>query len=149
MIPRNFWLAGMITLLLATAVPLIGRSLRDNNRSRCQWDGMPIDPAFCVRVVTTRNTSYSFCCVLCAGAWADRVSDGLSTVHVTDEASGIEVAAADAYFVRSTIPTNKVTGNRWHTFRSIADARKHADATRSRVVPVSGSPLALAGGSTE
>ncbi len=149
MIPRSFWLAGMITVLLAAIVPLIGRSLRDNNRDCCHWDGMTIDPAFRVRIVTTSNRSYSFCCVLCAGAWADRTSDRLSTVHVTDEASGIEVTAADAYFVRSTVPTNEVTGNRWHTFRSIADARKHADATRSRVVPVSGSPLALAGGSTE
>ena len=39
-----------------------------------------------------------------------------------------EVDAASAWFVRSQVVTNPVTGNRVHAFRNPDDARRHAEA---------------------
>ena len=51
---------------------------------------------------------------------------------MTDEAGGIELEAGEALYVRSTVVTNAVTGNRRHVFRRDADARKHAEAANGR-----------------
>ena len=139
----------MVTIILSAALPFIGHTLRDNGSPRCDWDGIAIDSAFRVHVITMQGESHSFCCVLCAAAWVDRSASTIEKTLVTDETSGLDIAAADAFFVRSSVPTNEITGNRWHTFRTGADAQSHADATRSRVVSASDSPLAFANRPTE
>lgn len=149
MIHRHLWLTAAVTLFVAAVLPLIGHTVRGKNPARCHWDGLPVDSVFRVRVATSPDVSYSFCCVLCAAAWIDRSAAAVSHIYVTDESSGIEVNAVQAFFVRSTVPTNAITGNRWHTFRTSADALRHADAARARVVSVTDSPLASASGLTD
>ena len=69
---------------------------------------------------------FSFCCVHCTRLWLAQRDDPPAAVAVTDEATGEPVEARAAVFVRSTVATNPVTGNRVHAFRDRAAAEEHA-----------------------
>jgi len=63
----------------------------------------------------------------------DFLSDILSGFPYCDNtlfANGL--SASQAHYVRSTVATNAVTGNRRHVFRTVEDALKHAEAAHGR-----------------
>jgi hypothetical protein len=53
---------------------------------------------------------------------------------VTDETSGALISASEAWFVRSSVITNRVTRNRVHCFQSRADAERHAAAFAGEIL---------------
>lgn len=132
MIPNSWWNAGLFWLLIVAALPFIGHLIRGDRGDRCDWDGLKIEPIYQVRVVEQSGVSFRFCCVQCSMRWWERRGAETSQVLVTDEISGQEIEASEAYFVRSLVSTNQVTGNRLHVFRDIADAQKHAEAADGR-----------------
>src|SRR5207302_1669595 len=67
-----------------------------------------------------------------ASLWLARRGDRPEAVYVTDEAGGAGIDSRSAYFVRSTVVTNPVPGNRTHVFRDRADMAEHARAFRGR-----------------
>lgn len=120
---RREWLLAT-GLVLSALLPVIGKGCR-RAAAGCAFDGAPIQPLYHVRVLGPRG-SRSFCCVRCAGWWLEREPARSPRVLVTDEAAGKEIPAARAYFVRSSVVTNPVTGNRVHAFARLQDARRHA-----------------------
>lgn len=113
-------------LLVAVGLPLVGTWARRHAPPRCELDGLAVEPPYQVRVVDGAGGSHRFCCVRCATGWLARQGETPAAVLVTDEAGGGEVDARSAYFVRSGVVTNSVTGNRVHAFRDRADAEQHA-----------------------
>jgi hypothetical protein len=105
-------------MMLVVGLPLLGFWARRDGTPRCAFDGLPIEPVYRVSVFRGRDVSNEFCCVRCAERWLERNST--SDVLVTDETSGERIDARDAWFVRSTVVTNRVTGNRVHVFRERA-----------------------------
>jgi hypothetical protein len=60
---------------------------------------------------------------------------------VTDEASGEEIEAKSATYVRSLVVTTPTTGNKVHAFGNPADAEGHAARWQGRVLSAAEQPL--------
>jgi hypothetical protein len=125
---RSRLLLFLAGLLVVVGLPLAGWWGRRGAAPRCELDGLTIEPLYRVRVVDRAGASHRFCCVRCAARWLGRQGDRPRAVYVTDEASGAEVDAGSAFFVRSAVVTNAVTRNRVHAFRDRAAAEEHARA---------------------
>ena len=134
MIPNSWWLTGLVGLVVVAALPIIGNSMRGDGGNRCAWDGLSIEPIYRVRLVEGSADSFQFCCIQCAERWLTQRRNEKLEVFVTDEASGQEMFAENSHFVRSTVSTNEVTGNRVHVFRNLENATKHAEAAHGRLL---------------
>jgi hypothetical protein len=132
MIPKSWWYFGLFWLIIVATLPFLGHLIRGNRGDRCDWDGLKIEPIYQVRLVEQSGISFRFCCIQCAMRWWEHRGSETSQVFVTDEISGDEIEASEAYYVRSLVSTNQVTGNRQHVFRDIADAQTHAEAAGGR-----------------
>lgn len=143
MVPRSWWWKGVAGLLLVASLPFIGQFYRTDRESCCNWDGLALNPLYRVRVISSTDNSKHFCSVQCAVLWLSRNRDKVARILVTDEVSGTEMDAADAVYVRSSIVTNRITGNRIHVFRTEVDAQKHAEAANGRKLSGSERPFNL------
>jgi hypothetical protein len=132
MVPRSWWLTALAGLVIAALLPFVGHLIRGDAQHRCAWDGQEIELIYRVRIVEDAENTYEFCCLQCAELWLERRGHKPLRILVTDEASGQEIEAFKAYYVRSTVATNAVTGNRRHVFRTAEDALKHAEAAHGR-----------------
>ena len=99
--------------------------MRRGRQKSCAFDGMTIQPLYHVRIVDG-NTSHTFCSVTCAVQWLELQEPKLRELYVTDERNGRETPARTAFYVRSLVETNPVSGNRVHTFANRLDAENHA-----------------------
>ena len=134
-------LAALAALVLLALVPLAARWLRRESPGRCALDGAAVVPLYRVRICDSVGEYRSFCCVRCAELWLARQSAPPQTIRVTDEASGQEIDAKAAVFVRSLVVTTPTTGNRIHAFASRAAAEQHADVASGRVLGGSKRPF--------
>ena len=132
MIPNSWWLSGLAGLVIVTVIPVVGHWIRGDREGRCAWDGLEIEPIYQVRIVEKPGVTYQFCCLQCAEFWLKRRGRKPIAIFVTDGASGREIKASNAFYVRSTVATNAVTGDRRHVFRAVEDALKHAKAAHGR-----------------
>jgi hypothetical protein len=127
-------LIAVLGLLVVVGLPLAGKWARRHRGPRCELDGLALVPLYQVTVLDHAGVVHRFCCVGCARLWLARQEGQPRTVYVTDEMSGEEIDARSAYFVRSPVVTNPVTGNRVHAFRHRADAEGHASAFGGELV---------------
>jgi hypothetical protein len=81
-----------------------------------------------------QGRSLAFCCVGCAESWLGRSGASPRAIYVTDEATGREIDAARAFYVRSLVVTTATKGDRVHAFERRADAEAHAAAYRGRLL---------------
>ncbi len=132
--PVSWWWTALAGLVIAAALPVVGHQVRKDGRPRCNWDGLVIEAAFRVRVRDAAGALTGFCDIGCARSWIDRQPSAPHQILVTDEASGELMDATEAFFVRSSIVTNRVTGNRWHVFRDRDHAEQHAEQSRGRLM---------------
>lgn len=132
MITKSWWLVGLLGLGIAAALPVVGHLIRGEADERCAWDGLGLEPIYQVRIIEETGNAYTFCCLRCAESWLEQRGRQPVRILVTDEASGTEISASQAHYVRSTVATNAVTGNRRHVFRTVEDALKHAEAAHGR-----------------
>ncbi len=132
MVPKSWWLTGLAGLAIVAALPFVGHWLRGDQEERCAWDGQELEPIYQVRIVEEPAIATKFCCIRCAESWLERRGRQPLQIFVTDEASGTEIESSKAHYVRSTVATNAVTGNRRHAFAAVEDAVKHAEGARGR-----------------
>jgi len=132
--PVSWWWAALAGLLTVGTLPVVGHWVREDGRPRCLWDGLIVDAAFRVHTRDEAGTFHEFCDLGCARSWIGRHPSTSRTILVTDEDSGEMLDASAAFFVRSSIVTNSVTGNRWHVFRNRARAEQHARESRGRLM---------------
>jgi hypothetical protein len=123
---RSRLLLVLAGLLVVVGLPLAGKWARRHSAPRCDLDGLTIEPLYEVRVVDRAGGSHRFCCVRCAVQWLRKQMDQPAAVYVTDEAGGGEIDARSACFVRTSVVTNPITGNRIHVFRNEAEAKQFA-----------------------
>lgn len=110
------------------ALPLAARALREGGEPRCAYDGVALAPGATVEITAADATERLFCCVDCAQTWLARSGVTPTAILVTDESTGRRIAAGEAWFVRSRVPSNPVTGSRVHTFADENDALGHQGA---------------------
>jgi hypothetical protein len=126
-------------------LPFLGTWLRQTPLDHCALDGAAIVPCYRVRIEDSAGRSYNFCCVHCAQMWLEGKSSRVRMIHVTDEATGGELDAEKAVFVRSLVVTTPTTGNRIHVFLERADAEQHAEKCRGTILSGHDRPFASSG----
>lgn len=122
--------------MLAVALPLLGTYLRRQRLPQCALDGVAVVPTYAVEIATAGEPTRRFCCIRCAQYWLqmEKTSPASRSVNVTDEVTARPVDARDAFFVRSRVVTNAVTGNNVHAFAERADAEQHAAQFRGKLL---------------
>lgn len=135
------WGSALVGLVVVVGLPLAGHWARHGGEPGCALDGMRIDPSYRVAVVDAQGERHEFCCLVCAELWLARQPEAPRAVTVTDEESGWEVDAAEAFYVRSWVVTNQATGNRVHVFQSREAAEEHAAAFAGIVLSDSERPF--------
>lgn|SRR5487761_1159857 len=136
-----FWLVSLAVALVAVGLPCLGTWGRRQNLPQCALDGLAIEPIYAVEIVDARRQRRRFCCIRCAEYWLAHDSTPPVLVQVTDEVAAHTVDAAEAHFVRSSVDTNAVTGNRIHAFADRGDAQAHAAQFHGRLLTGSERPL--------
>lgn len=131
---KQFRWALALTAVAAVGFPSLGKWYRRQRQPRCALDGAPIEPIYAVEMIDAQKSRRRFCCIRCGEYWLARQSGSDQEVRVTDEVTGGDIEASDAFFARSTIVTNQATGNRIHAFRTRHDAEAHASANRGRLL---------------
>jgi len=127
-------------------LPVIGNALRhDAVRHRCAFDGQVTLPAMVV-TMDVSGRSITCCDVRCARRWLVAHSFVATRIEVRDERGGGAIDSSAAFFVRSSVITNRVNGNRWHVFRDRAAAEQHARESRGRLMQGEDHPFADPGG---
>ena len=101
---------------------------------RCSLDGILIEPLYEVTIIRKDNTPYNFSCILSARIWLIENSGRLSSIWVTDEATGKKIRAELAYYVESDVITTPHTRNRVHVFAQETAANSHAQQYAGKFV---------------
>ena len=133
-VPARPWRTAAIGLAMIAALAVAGSVIRQRGRSGCALDGMAIDPHLRVRVLDSQQLSHDFCCIRCAQLWLDHQAQPPRAIYVTDEKTGEEIEAGQAFFVRSRVVTVAATQNRLHAFADRADADRHAQLYSGRIL---------------
>jgi hypothetical protein len=129
-------------LAIAGAIPFAARPLRRDAAERCALDGVEVDARHAVRIVdTATGASHRFCCVPCAATWLSREPQADRRVLVVDEETGAELAAEDAFFVRSLVTAVAATSSRVHVFATESAARRHAEEFHGTLLAGDDHPL--------
>lgn len=110
---------------VAVGVPLASRLAR-RREPGCEFDGQPFVARYVVRLTDPDDRPHEFCSITCAMRWLERDRRPPRSVQVVDEPSGTMIDAARAHFVRSSVTTNAVVGNRIHAFADREAALEHA-----------------------
>lgn len=140
---NRWWGMALLSLLVAAALPGIGRMLRVLPAQRCALDGAEVDPQTRVLLTTADQTRRSFCSLFCAERWLAASGARPQSVLVVDETTGTAIPSEQAYFVRSLIIAHEPTGERRHAFRNPQDARRHAEEHRGRILEGDDRPFGL------
>ena len=114
-------------LIIATIISLaIGcQEERKSIESRCDYDGVKIEPIYAVYFTLQDGTEKKFCSIACASMSFSALKKQIREVRVVDEPSGNKINVLGAFFVESemvTVPHNK---NRIHVFANREDAERH------------------------
>jgi hypothetical protein len=128
------WVIFFAGLLVVLGLPLAGKWARSTPEKCCALDGVEINRLYRVRIVDDQEREREFCCIRCASLWLRKQRSKPQSIFVTDEATGKEVNAAFAWFVWSLVVTVAHTENRIHAFRNHAEAVKHAETARGKVL---------------
>ncbi len=140
-IPQHWWRNAVALWAALPAITVVGIQWRGSRENVCDWDGLPLDATYKVRVLDTQDSQHEFCCVQCAIFWLGEQQGNSFRIFVTDESSCEELLATKAYYVRSTAITNEVNGNRYHVFKKESDAIRHAASARGQVLEVTSFPF--------
>ncbi len=127
---ERLWLTVILAGLTVVGLPVLGTWSRRHRLPRCALDGAPIERIYAVQIIDAEGERHEFCCIRCADYWLARQTVRVRGVRVTDEVSGRLIEAEAAFFVSSSIVTNRATGNRMHVFEHRDDAQRHAAPRR-------------------
>ncbi len=134
MVHSSRWLL-LVGLLVIVGLPVAGYLARRTDGPRCALDGTALNPLYAVEIVDHQGARHEFCCLRCAEIWLSHQREAVQKIIVTDETSGDKMDATAAWYVRSAVVTTPTTGNRIHSFRTRAEAEKHAAACSGVVLP--------------
>jgi ribosomal protein L24E len=93
--------------------------------SRCDYDGVKIEPLYAVYFTLQDGTEKKFCSIACASMSFPALKKKMREVRVVDEPSGNKIDASQALFVESEVVTVPHVKNRIHVFAKKEDALKH------------------------
>jgi hypothetical protein len=122
--PNKSWITLFIFFVIISLV-LGCQEERKSIESRCDYDGVKIEPIYAVYFTLQDGTEKKFCSIACASMSFSALKKQIKEVRVVDEPSGNKINVLGAFFVESemvTVPHNK---NRIHVFANREDAERH------------------------
>lgn len=122
--PNKRWITLFIIFVIISLV-LSCQEERKSIESRCDYDGVKIEPIYAVYFTLQDGTEKKFCSIVCASMSFSKLKKEVKEVMVVDEASEKRVSAHEAFFVESDIVTVPHMKNRIHVFAKKEDALKH------------------------
>ena len=134
---RRGWI---LALVVVAILPWAADRLR-NGSERCELDGVETAPAYRTVIVEADDTAHPFCGVRCAQLWLARHPAPPREIRVTDCATGRELAADDAWFVRSYGTWGDGAPDAIRVFARRADAEQHAEAYGGEMLLASDRPF--------
>lgn len=102
--------------------------------SRCSLDGSRIQPLYEVIIVLRDKSIRRFSSIISARIWFRENSNQVSTILVTDEATGEKIDARQGFYVESKVITTPHTRNKIHVFGQREAAKLHALEFRGKLV---------------
>lgn len=139
------WLPGALALVAIASLPLVAERLRAPVE-RCAMDGVEVRPAFRVRVIDGDFAARAFCGVSCAEAWLRYGGIVPREILVTDGATGREIEAGAAWFVRTVANRSDGAPDGVRVFASREDAERHVKAYGGTVLAGANRPFGGGGG---
>ncbi len=127
------WVALFTTFVIIPLV-LSCQGERKSIESRCDYDGVKIEPIYAVYFTLQDGTEKKFCSIACASMSFSALKKQIRKVRVVDEPSGNKINASEAFFVESDIVTVPHVKNRIHAFGRGEDAMKHLEKFNGRRV---------------
>ena len=118
------WIALFITFVIIS-LGLGCKGERKSIESRCDYDGVKIEPLYAVYFTLQDGAEKKFCSMACASLSFPELKSRIKEVVVVDERSGTKVNASQALFVESEMVTVPHVKNRIHVFAKKEDALKH------------------------
>src|SRR5512139_3474346 len=73
--------------------------------SRCDYDGVKIEPIYAVYFTLQDGAEKKFCSIACASMSFSALKKQIREVRVVDEPSGNKINASEAFFIESDIVT--------------------------------------------
>jgi hypothetical protein len=129
-----------ISFIATCTVSWILHVQHGNRPPGCSLDGSRIQPLYEVTIIDEDKVPRSFSCVVTAGIWFSENREQVSSILVTDEATGKKIKAEDAFYVVSEVVTTPYAGNRIHVFAQRSGATSHAMQFNGRLI---GNPFQL------
>lgn len=129
--PNKRWITPFIIFVIISLV-LGCQEERKSIESRCDYDGMKIEPIYAVYFTLQDGTEKKFCSIVCASMSFSRLKKEVKEVTVVDEASEKGIDASQAFFVESEIVTVPHVKNRIHVFAKEEDALRHLKEFRGK-----------------
>lgn len=142
MTSRAWWYAAAIWLALAVLLPVVGHRWRNGGVNRCAFDGARINPARAVAIDSKPHGLRQFCSLACAENWLQRSKTQPLQIWVTDESTGEQLDASEAFYVRSQVLAHAPTRDRRHVFGDLAAAQRHAEQYLGRLLERQEQPFA-------
>ena len=127
------WIALFITFIIIY-LGLGCQGERKSIESRCDYDGVKIEPIYAVYFTLQDGTEKKFCSIACASMSFSALKKQIKEVRVVDEPSGNKINASEAFFVESDIVTVPHVKNQIHVFSKEEDALKHTQKFKGKWV---------------
>ena len=101
---------------------------------RCDYDGFHIQSNYAVYFSLQDGSEMKFCSLVCASISFQQFKAKGVKVMVTDEVSGAQIHASQAFFVESEVVSVPHVRNRMHVFEKRQDAERHLNRFKGRWV---------------
>jgi len=131
--PNKRWITLFIIFVIISLV-LGCQEEKKSIESRCDYDGVKIEPIYAVYFTLQDGAEKKFCSMACASLSFPELKSRIKEVVVVDERSGTKVNASQALFVESEMVTVPHVKNRIHVFSKEEDALKHIQKFKGRWV---------------
>ena len=131
--PNKRWITLFIIFVIISLV-LGCQEEKKSIESRCDYDGVKIEPLYAVYFTLQDGAEKKFCSMACASLSFPELKSRIKEVVVVDERSGTKVNASQALFVESEMVTVPHVKNRIHVFSKGEDALKHIQKFKGRWV---------------
>jgi ribosomal protein L24E len=131
--PNKSWITLFIFFVIISLV-LGCQEERKSIESRCDYDGVKIEPIYAVYFTLQDGTEKKFCSIACSSMSFSALKKQIKEVRVTDEPSGAKIISSQAFFVESEMVTVPHVKNRIHAFAKKEDALKHIQKFNGRWV---------------
>jgi Na+-translocating ferredoxin:NAD+ oxidoreductase RnfC subunit len=125
MTPNARWITFLIISVIISLTSGCERE-RKSIESRCDYDGVKIEPLYAVYFNLQDGTEKKFCSIVCASMSFSQLQRKVKEAIVVDESSERKMNASQAFFVESEMINVPHVKNRIHVFAKEEDALRHS-----------------------